>query len=71
MDKLIVVNMINYFYFNLDGDLLKDNFDYLLILNVDYYIFVDSIFMMIGEIVLVEGIFMDFRFFVVIGICIN
>lgn len=36
-DKPTVVNMTNHSYFNLDGDPSKDNSDYLLTLNADYY----------------------------------
>ena len=58
-------------YFNLDGDPSKDNSDYLLTLNADYYTPVDSTFMTTGEIVPVEGTPMDFRLPAVIGTRIN
>ena len=44
-DKPTIVNMTNHSYFNLDGDPSKDNSDYLLTLNADYYTPVDSTFM--------------------------
>lgn len=70
-DKPTVVNMTNHSYFNLDGDPSKDNSDYLLTLNADYYTPVDSTFMTTGEIVPVEGTPMDFRLPAVIGTRIN
>ena len=60
-DKSCVVNMNNHSDFNLYGDPSKDNSDYLLTLNADYYTPVDSTFMTTGEIVPVEGTPMDFR----------
>ena len=66
-DKPTVVNMTNHSYFNLDGDPSKDNSDYLLTLNADYYTPVDSTFMTTGEIVPVEGTPMDFREYKAIG----
>ena len=70
-DKDTIVNMTNHSYFNLDGDPSKDNSDYLLTLNADYYTPVDSTFMTTGEIVPVEGTPMDFRLPAVIGTRIN
>ena len=70
-DKPTVVNMTNHSYFNLDGDPSKDNSDYLLTLNADYYTPVDSTFMTTGEIVPVEGTPMDFRCPTAIGVRIN
>ena len=70
-DKPTIVNMTNHSYFNLDGDPSKDNSDYLLTLNADYYTPVDSTFMTTGEIVPVEGTPMDFRLPAVIGTRIN
>ena len=60
-DKLTVVNMTNHSYFNLDGDPLNDNSDWLLTINADAFTPVDSTFMTSGEILPVEGTPMDFR----------
>ena len=70
-DKPTIVNMTNHSYFNLDGDPSKDNSDYLLTLNADYYTPVDSTFMTTGEILPVEGTPMDFRCPTAIGVRIN
>ena len=66
-DKPTVVNMTNHSYFNLDGDPSKDNSDYLLTLNADYYTPVDSTFMTTGEILPVKDTPMDFTVPKVIG----
>lgn len=60
-DRPTVVNMTNHSYFNLDGDPSKDNSEYLLTIDADYYTPVDSTFMTTGEISTVEGTPMDFR----------
>lgn len=44
-DKPTIVNMTNHSYFNLDGNPIEDNFDYLLTVDADYYTPVDSTFM--------------------------
>lgn len=60
-DKPTIVNMTNHSYFNLDGKPLKDNSDYLLMVNADNYTPVDSTFMTTGEILPVNGTPFDFR----------
>lgn len=70
-DKPTIVNMTNHSYFNLDGDPSKDNSEYLLTVNADYYTPVDSTFMTSGELAPVAGTPMDFRMPVAIGSRIN
>lgn len=70
-DKPTIVNMTNHSYFNLDGDPSKNNSDYLLTVNADYYTPVDSTFMTSGELALVAGTPMDFRSPTAIGSRIN
>ncbi|EKU90855.1 aldose epimerase family protein [Bacteroides oleiciplenus] len=70
-DKPTIVNMTNHSYFNLDGNPSKNNSDYLLTVNADYYTPVDSTFMTIGELAMVDGTPMDFRTPATIGSRIN
>ncbi|RGN31100.1 aldose epimerase family protein [Bacteroides oleiciplenus] len=70
-DKPTIVNMTNHSYFNLDGNPSKNNSDYLLTVNADYYTPVDSTFMTIGELAMVDGTPMDFRTPAAIGSRIN
>lgn len=70
-DKPTIVNMTNHSYFNLDGNPIEDNFDYLLTVDADYYTPVDSTFMTNGELASVTGTPMDFRPPVTIGSRIN
>lgn len=70
-DKPTIVNMTNHSYFNLDGDPSKDNSEYLLTVNADYYTPVDSTFMTSGELASVAGTPMDFRMPAAIGNRIN
>ena len=70
-DKPTIVNMTNHSYFNLDGNPSKNNSDYLLTVNADYYTPVDSTFMTIGELAIVDGTPMDFRTPATIGSRIN
>ena len=70
-DKPTIVNMTNHSYFNLDGNPIEDNFDYLLTVDADYYTPVDSTFMTNGELASVTGTPMDFRTPVTIGSRIN
>ena len=70
-DKPTIVNMTNHSYFNLDGNPAKDNSDYLLTVNADYYTPVDSTFMTSGELASVTGTPMDFRAPTAIGSRIN
>lgn len=60
-DKPTIINMTNHSYFNLDGDPSKNNSDYLLTVDADYYTPVDSTFMTTGELAAVDGTPMDFR----------
>lgn len=60
-DQPTIVNMTNHSYFNLDGDPSRNNSDYLLTLNADYYTPVDSTFMTTGELASVADTPMDFR----------
>ena len=70
-DKPTVVNMTNHSYFNLDGDPSQDAMDYSLYINAEGYTPVDSTYMTTGEIVPVEGTYMDFRTPLAIGENIN
>lgn len=70
-DRPTIVNMTNHSYFNLDGNPSKDNSDYLLTVNADYYTQVDSTFMTSGELASVVGTPMDFRTPATIGSRIN
>ncbi len=70
-DKPTIVNMTNHSYFNLDGNPIEDNLDYLLTVDADYYTPVDSTFMTNGELASVTGTPMDFRTPVTIGSRIN
>lgn len=70
-DKDIIINFINYFYFNLCGYLFGDVFNYKIMINVDKFIVNDKYFIFIGEIRNVDGIFMDFRILIFIGVNIN
>lgn len=70
-DKPTIVNMTNHSYFNLDGDPSKDNSEYLLTVNADYYTPVDTTFMTSGELASVAGTPMDFRMPAAIGNRIN
>lgn len=70
-DKPTIVNMTNHSYFNLDGDPSKNNSDYLLTVNADYYTPVDSTFITTGELAAVDGTPMDFRTPATIGSRIN
>lgn len=60
-----MVNFIYYGFFSLLGIVnfmvIVDN--NIVIINVDFYILIDNVFIFIGEIVKVEGIFMDFCIF--------
>lgn len=73
IDKVIVVNLINYGFFNLVGIvnfilIVENN---IVIINVDFYILIDEVFILIGEIVKVEGILMDFCILYIVGEWIN
>lgn len=70
-DKPTIVNMTNHSYFNLDGNPVEDNSDYLLTVDADYYTPVDSTFMTSGELASVTGTPMDFRTPATIGSRIN
>lgn len=70
-DKPTIINMTNHSYFNLDGDPSKNNSDYLLTVDADYYTPVDSTFMTTGELAVVDGTPMDFRTPATIGSRIN
>lgn len=70
-DKPTIVNITNHSYFNLDGNPAKDNSDYLLTVDADYYTPVDSTFMTSGELASVTGTPMDFRSPTAIGSRIN
>ena len=70
-DKPTIINMTNHSYFNLDGDPSKNNSDYLLTVDADYYTPVDSTFMTTGELAAVDGTPMDFRTPAAIGSRMN
>lgn len=70
-DQPTIVNITNHSYFNLDGDPSRNNSDYLLTLNADYFTPVDSTFITTGELASVVGTPMDFRTPATIGERIN
>lgn len=59
-DKKTVVNLTNHSYFNLDGDPMKDNSGYVLMIDADRFTPVDTSFIPVGKIVPVKGTPLDF-----------
>ncbi len=70
-DKPTIINMTNHSYFNLEGNPVKDNSNYWLMVNASHYTPVDSTFITTEEIASVEGTPMDFRQPKVLGECLS
>lgn len=70
IDVLMLLNLMNYSYFNLNGCVGSDVCGYLLYIDVDVFFEVDDVLILIGM-VDVMGMVFDFWYSVLFGVCFD